>query len=369
MVQWPPAENEHWVPRGEQEEKAMTALTFGLFDHLDRRQAPLTQIYEERLQLLAAADAAGFYCYHVAEHHMTPLGMAPSPGIFLAAVVQRTRRLRCGPLVYLLPLYHPLRLIEEICMLDNLSNGRLDVGVGRGISPYELAYFGVNTAESRDIFEEALAVLVAGLSGARLTHRGEYYRYRDVPMELQPVQQPYPPLWYGASSQEAALWAGQRGLQVVGGGPNALLRETMQYYRDAWEKPCQDSARYNPQVQTPLMGALRHVYVAETDAEAEAAARPAYRFWYNSLVKLWRDFRSTPIAFTDDLEVARQRNAAIVGSPDTVREQVARFAEESGCNYLVCSFAFGTLTHEQAARSLDLFATKVMPAFTHATGV
>jgi alkanesulfonate monooxygenase SsuD/methylene tetrahydromethanopterin reductase-like flavin-dependent oxidoreductase (luciferase family) len=342
----------------------MALLSFGLFDHLDRRQAPLPQIYEQRLQFLEAADAAGFYCYHVAEHHMTPLGMAPSPGIFLAAAAQRTRRLRLGPLVYLLPLYNPLRLIEEICMLDNLSGGRLDVGVGRGISPYELGYFGVGAFESRDMFEEALAVLVAGLSNEWLSHRGEYYRYRDVPMELRPVQRPYPPLWYGASTREAALWSARRGMHVVGAGPNTGLREVMQVYRETWEEYRQTSESFNPQADTPMMGALRHVYVAETDQAAETAARPAYRFWYNSLVKLWRHFRSTPIAFTEDLDIACQRDVAIVGSPETVSERVARFAEESGCNYLVCSFAFGDLSHEQVMRSIDLFASKVMPAFS-----
>src|SRR5438132_2929835 len=120
----------------------MPPITFGLFDWIDRRDAPLADLYEERLQLLEAADAAGFFCYHLAEHHATPLGMAPSPGMFLAAAAQRTRRIRLGPLVYLLPLYEPLRLLEEICMLDHLSRGRLEIGVGRGVSPYEVSYFG-----------------------------------------------------------------------------------------------------------------------------------------------------------------------------------------------------------------------------------
>ena len=349
--------------KGEAKETGVGSITFGLFDHLDRRQVPLTQLYEERLQFLAAADTAGFYGYHLAEHHMTPLGMAPSPGIFLSAVAQRTTRLRFGPLVYLLPLYHPLRLIEEICMLDQLSGGRLDLGVGRGISPFELGFFGVGIMESRDMFEESLQVLVAGLGNEHLSHRGAYYRFRDVPMELRPVQQPYPPLWYGASTQQAAVWAAQHGMHVVGGGPNQVLREVMHAYGQTWEAHRQAAGRLNPQVDRPMLGALRHVYVADTDEEAQAVARPAYHLWYNSLVKLWRDFRANPIAFTDDLDVARQRQVAMVGSPDTVRAEVAQFVEESGCNYLVCSFAFGTLTHEQVLRSLDLFATKVMPAF------
>ena len=115
--------------------------------------------------------------------------MAPSPALFLTAAAQRTRRIRLGPLVYLLPLYHPLRLIEEVCMLDHLSGGRLDLGVGRGVSPYELGYFGVDAAASRAIFNEALGVLIAGMTQARLTFEGEHYQYHDVPMELHPLQQ------------------------------------------------------------------------------------------------------------------------------------------------------------------------------------
>ena len=105
-------------------------MDLGIFDHLDRREMPLDEFYESRLRLLEKYDAAGFAAYHLAEHHMTPLGLAPVPGIFLAAATQRTRRIRLGPCVYCLPLYNPLRLIEEICMLDHLSRGRFDFGVG-----------------------------------------------------------------------------------------------------------------------------------------------------------------------------------------------------------------------------------------------
>jgi alkanesulfonate monooxygenase SsuD/methylene tetrahydromethanopterin reductase-like flavin-dependent oxidoreductase (luciferase family) len=113
----------------------MTDVDFGLFDWIDRGTAPLTQLYEDRLQLLEAADSAGLFCYHLAEHHATPLGMAPSPALFLTAARQRIQRIRLGPLVYLLPLYDPLRLIEEVSMLDQLSGGRLELGIGRGVSP------------------------------------------------------------------------------------------------------------------------------------------------------------------------------------------------------------------------------------------
>src|SRR5215470_6867094 len=110
--------------------------------------------------------------------------MAPSPALFLTAATQRTRRIRFGPLVYLLLLYDPLRLIEEVAMLDQLSGGRLELGIGRGVSPYELRNFGVDPEKSRAMFEEGLAVLLAGLTMQRLNYEGTYYQYRDVPMEL-----------------------------------------------------------------------------------------------------------------------------------------------------------------------------------------
>ena len=106
-------------------------MKFGIFDHLDAA-GPLAQ-FDERLRL-TSLRAAGIHALHVAEHHATPLGMAPSPSVFLAAVAQRTKTLRFGPLVYT-ALYHPLRLTDEICMLDQMSGGRLELGVGRGVSP------------------------------------------------------------------------------------------------------------------------------------------------------------------------------------------------------------------------------------------
>jgi alkanesulfonate monooxygenase SsuD/methylene tetrahydromethanopterin reductase-like flavin-dependent oxidoreductase (luciferase family) len=107
-------------------------MDFGNFDHLYRNDLPLGEFYEQRLRMIEAYDAAGFYSYHLAEHHFTPLGMAPSPSVFLASIAQRTKRLRFGSRVYALPMHHPLSVFEEICMLDHLSNGRLDVGFGRG---------------------------------------------------------------------------------------------------------------------------------------------------------------------------------------------------------------------------------------------
>src|SRR5262249_41676050 len=122
-------------------------MKFGVFDHMDDAGGPLGQLYADRLELVEAYDRSGSYGYHLAEHHSTPLGCAASPGLFLAAMTQRTKTLRFGPLVYLLPFYHPLRLIEEICMLDQMSGGRLELGIGRGVSPFETRAYGLDFAQ------------------------------------------------------------------------------------------------------------------------------------------------------------------------------------------------------------------------------
>src|SRR5258708_36041939 len=150
-------------------------MKFGVFDHLDRNDLPLRDFYEQRLKIVEAYDRGGFYSYHAAEHPATRLGLAASPSVFLAAVAQRTQRLRCGPLVDTLPLHHPLRVVEEICMLDQMSGGRLDLGVCRGISPIETAYFGINPEHRQKMYLEALQIVQQALTSRTLTFHGAFY--------------------------------------------------------------------------------------------------------------------------------------------------------------------------------------------------
>src|SRR5258707_3232067 len=163
-------------------------MQFGIFDHLDDSGVPLGQHFEDRLRLIEAYDRAGFCAYHLAEHHNTALGYAPSPSVFLAAVAQRTKHLKFGPMVYLLPLYHPLRLIDEVCMLDQMSNGRFLYGVGRGISPIEVGFYGVDFATGAEQFRQAFEATRLGFTEYRLTFHGKYYDFANVPVPMKPMQ-------------------------------------------------------------------------------------------------------------------------------------------------------------------------------------
>ncbi len=333
-------------------------MKFGVFDHMDRAGLGLGRQFEDRLKLIELYERAGFHAYHLAEHHATPLGMAPSPSVFLAAVAQRTTTLRFGPLVYTLNLYHPLRLIDEICMLDQMSGGRLELGVGRGISPYEVGYYGVDPATGPERFAEILSVVLKGLTEKRLSHAGKHFTFDDVPMEMQPLQRPYPPLWYGANSLESAdRLAGQSLNVVVGMNPEGVGAFAARY-RAAWNTLGHDKATL------PFIGLSRHVVVGDTDHEARSAAKRAYALWYDALLHLWRAHGvGLPRQMIPaDFENALDGGYIVAGSAGTVRDRLKRDNDVAGINYCLCRLAFGDLSFEESRRSVELLAGEVMPA-------
>ena len=342
-------------------------LTFGIFDHMERQHnIPLDQQFRERLDLVALADRLGFWGYHLAEHHFTPLSVAPSQGAFLAAAAQRTAAIQLIPTVYCLPFYHPLRLLEEVAMLDNICDGRLQVGVGRGISKLEHQLWGRDIADSGAHFAEAFDVLVEGLTHDRLTFQGQHYAFHDVPMTLHPKQQPYPPFWYPGNLEYAA----RRNLNYLGGGPLNHLPAQAARYREVSEEHRADSARLNPHVARPKVGAVKVVFVADTDAEAEAVARRAFKVRANNWPKPGyaeddgTDTGNRPSTqhpgFGGDYDLATKVEALITGSPKTVGDYVRAFAAESGMDYFVAAFQWGDLTHKQAAHSMELFAAEIL---------
>jgi alkanesulfonate monooxygenase SsuD/methylene tetrahydromethanopterin reductase-like flavin-dependent oxidoreductase (luciferase family) len=339
-------------------------MQFGIFDWIDRNRLPLSDLYEQRLQCLEYADEAGFYCYHLAEHQATPLGMAPSPSVFLSAASQRTQRIRLGPLVYLLPLYNPLRLLQEICMLDNLSRGRLEVGIGRGVSPYELAFFNTTPPQARGMFREALDILTAGFTNGEVSYSGEYYSLKSVRLHLEPFQRPYPPLWYPTDNTNSITWLAQEGLNTITHyPPMATMRRLFDLYKQVWQEHRTNPKRLNAHVVDPKYGIVRHVYVAETDAQALQDARAAFAdFIYNfNYLRVVNNDTSGRAAYLADFDARLAEGLHVVGSPDTVKTQVQEHIRITGSNYFVGSFFFGTLTTEQMLRSLRLFAEEVMP--------
>ncbi len=226
--------------------------------------------------------------------------------------------------------------------------------MGRGIVPYEMAYFNLHHLETEEIYREALEVILQGLTSDVLDHRGARYTYRRVPMILRPFQQPHPPLWYGLGHAAGAEWAATNKVNVITNNTCEQSAPLFDRYREVWE-------RKHGGTPMPKLGMSRHIVVAPTDARAEALARPNYAVWYANLTKLWRDFGALPIRFARDFDEARQRGIAIAGTPARVREEIERQIAASRCTYFVCRLMFGDMAHAEAAASIDLFAAEVMP--------
>ena len=333
-------------------------MKFGVFDHLDDAGVPHSELFAGRLKLAEAYDRAGFHAYHLAEHHGTPLGCAASPGLFLAALAQRTSRLRFGPMVYLLPFYHPLRLIEEVCMLDQMSGGRLELGIGRGVSPFETANYALDFAQTQPMYHEAFQVLLQGLASDELSFAGKFYRFDNVPMILHPVQRPHPPLWYGVGIPENADWPAQHDVNILALGPRAVVRPIFERYHATRRKLGKSD--------TTLYGVGRHVVVAETDAEALAVARRAYPRWRTSFFWLFARHGAAPRThahYPQTFDELAALGTAVAGSPATVREFIAADVKATGANYWTPWLAFGDMTTAEALHSIDLFGREIMPAF------
>ncbi len=332
-------------------------MHFGVFDHVDESGLDQADHYETRLKLVEALDRLGFDSYHTAEHHGTPLGLAPSPSVYLSAVIQRTQRLKIGPLVYLPALYHPMRLVEEICMLDQMSRGRLQVGLGRGAVWIEQKIYDIDPGTVPERYREALEILTQAFSQEVVDYQGRYYAVDQFPMVLKPYQRPRPPFWYGLSSPDSAVWCADNDVNAVCMTPAGVARRPFDRYREEWDK------RGRPAGAIPVLGLNRHIVVADTDALAEKIASAAYLKWRNSFSWLW-DQKGVPFPFPypETFEAHAAAGLSIAGSPATVRDYLAREIETAGANGVLGHMIFGSIAYEDAQRSLELFAGEVMPA-------
>ena len=335
-------------------------MEFGVIDHVDRQDRPIHETYDSRLKLLELYDKAGFSTYHLTEHHFTPLGLAPSPLIFMAAAARITQRIRFAPLVLIATLYNPLRLAAEICMLDHLTKGRFEIGTGRGVSPLELGFYNVAEADAPALYNEAITVLMAALTRDVVDYHGKYFDFTNVPIEMKPFQLPHPPLWYATNSPESAARAACQNMNIVTLLPAAGARKVVDAYMEAWNAAFGTGCGH-PRATLPKAGITRLLYVGENDAQAAERGMFGYRGFYDKVAYLWRKFGVKHQAL-DEISKAGP-DTIITGTPATVRAAIAEQLEISGANYFVPRFAYGDLTHDESVRSLELFVGEVMPHF------
>ena len=375
------------------------ALQFGVFDHIEPvSNMSLNEIYKLRMQQIEVLDQKGFYAYHLAEHHTPAVhSLAPSQNVFLAAASQRTTQIKLAPCVYVLPLHHPLRLIEEISMLDHLSNGRLEIGVGRG-GVMEAFFWGQDDDSDSNYqrYLETLAVIRKGLSSEYLTFQGDFHQFDKLPMRLGPVQKPFPPMWYMRNAETAAL----EGMNTVIVGTLESLKTETQRYQQVW-KSTHGEGSLNEQGQDPKIGLVVHMVVADTDEEAINLASPAWDKYKWNLAAPRRieaekrgltQFQTSkdgsfgfvgdrpanlPARETrKDIEAEIERfdqqsnrkdptrlgGVALAGSPKSVARYLEEYIE-TGANYFVCSFQWGDIDHQTAMNSINLFSEHILPQY------
>jgi len=333
-------------------------LRCGIFDHLDDDGQDAARQYEDRLKLIEVCDSLGFYAYHLAEHHCTPHGRGPSPNLFLSSVAQRTRRLRFGPLVLLLNLYHPLRAFEEICMLDQLSGGRLEVGIGRGSQPIEWGYFGISADAAPSRYTEASEILNIALKGHTLSYQGHHFELSEIPLTLKPHQRPYPPTWIASNRAESAQWAAANGANLACIGPACVVRNVTDAYRS---HRSHNTAAHG---RKPLLGLARMVVIAKSDRDAHVAAETAYRRWLESFKFLYElNAIPTPPALPLTFDAALESELCVVGTPASVRQLLLEQMEVAGANYLLCQLAFGNLPLDISLGTAAAIKAEILDSF------
>jgi hypothetical protein len=227
-----------------------------------------------------------------------------------------------------------------------------------GAVPHELRHHGVDPSLAVPMYREALQVLLQALTQPSVDFQGQYYTYKDVPMVLAPVQRPHPPLWYGVSAADAAVWPAQNAVNIVCNGPVGRVAEIAARYRAEW------ASQGKPASALPCIGLSRAVVIGETDEEALEQARVGWKRYSESFYVLWKRHGSMPqyARTPEDFAEMIEAGTGFAGTVSTVRDALVKQARETSVNYVVSRFAFGDMSQAQALRSATLFATEIMPA-------
>ena len=302
------------------------------------------EVIEQALWEVDYAEAGGYGSVWIAEHHLSSFGLVGAPSVYAAAVAQRTRRVRIGYAVAVLPLHHPLRLAEEIAWVDNLSHGRLLVGAGCGFSPYELGAFGVPLDERRARFEEGFGILRGALAGETFSHAGRFWNIPPVTLRPRPFRGCAPPFLRAGSSPEALRQAALEGLPALLGLASVeRIAECVAAYRAQRRELGRSAAEIDEEVAE--LRVLRRVVVAGSDQEALADARQALR---------WEEGNA-------ENEEAEEITGGCIGTAATVLRQLLAL-RALGLRHVIAWLNFGDMPFTKVRRSMERLGREVMPA-------
>lgn len=342
-------------------------MRFGIFSIVDHYPTELSRstqrFYEELLEQVEVAESLGFDSFWIAEHHFHEYGAVPRPPIWMAAAAQRTKRIKLGSAVVVLPFDNPLRIAEDYAMVDTISGGRLMLGVGSGYLKHEFEGFGINPEEKRDRFDEALEIILKAWSGERFSFQGRFNNVSNVQLNTVPLQRPHPTVAIAILRNDAAKHVGARGMPVML-IPYATtekmeeLSDTISVYRHSFSEARQLTAGAGTGIRSHEHGPRAifalHTHCAETTQQAlSEASEPMDRYVRTRLYAKQRSF-----------DLLDEKKLIAVGDPNKVIE-VLKVYEQAGLTDFLSISNFGGMPHKQVLSSLNLLSKHVMPSFEH----
>lgn len=345
-------------------------MDFALFSHIPwpEENTPRS-LYSDLLEQAVVGEELGFKAIWLAEHHFTRYGLGASSLVIASNIAARTNRIRLGTAVLIPPLHHPVRLAEDTATLDLLSDGRLDVGFGRGASTSEYGNFGVDHAESQARYREAIEIVETLWTTRDCTINGKYYSVKHLNLVPTPLQQPHPPVYVAATrSLESLDFVASTGRRLIIGvvldTPDAM---------DLLKRFLDQAQSGGHSVEASDVPFFRYFYVAETAEQAHRDAREALNWTLD--INTWRrefsqgsevyekiaDYRQRRTEFPPSYEYLAEHRA-FIGTPDQCAQQIQAL-HDVGVRYFGCNFAFGGLDQKKQLKSMELFAREVMPRF------
>jgi alkanesulfonate monooxygenase SsuD/methylene tetrahydromethanopterin reductase-like flavin-dependent oxidoreductase (luciferase family) len=327
-------------------------MEFGIFhEFFSTQSASQAEAFAQSFAQIEAAEGWGLDVVWLAEIHMNPRrSLLTAPLAVASAIAARTRRIKIGTAVQILPLGHPLRLAEETATIDQISRGRLIFGVGRSAFPRAYDAYGISYEESEDRFAESLDIIIKAWTAPNAAHRGRYYSFDNFTLVPRPVQQPHPPIRIAASRPETYAAIGRLGyplFSAVRASPLSQLAAQTRAYREAWA-----SAGHPGHGQAYLQVPI---YVGETRAAALADAEKGMMQFSSYRA----DLRRGPMRYDEVL-----REKGIAGSPEMVIDRLEQLREEAQLDGVSAEINPGSmLSHEQVLSSLRLYCEEVMPRF------
>jgi alkanesulfonate monooxygenase SsuD/methylene tetrahydromethanopterin reductase-like flavin-dependent oxidoreductase (luciferase family) len=363
----------------------VSTIAFGVWDSFGdiESYSSAAEAYEQHLRDAVLAEKLGYCSYFFIEHQNAPYAYVSSPNVYLAALARETSSLRFGPMVYQLPMHHPIRLAQDAAMVDNLSKGRLEFGAGYGIHAHEFMRWELPFHERREMGEELMEIVLQAWTQETVTYKGKYWSFDEALPKPKPYQQPYPPVWLGAHSKTSLDYAARKNFHV---GQNIdtddVIAQKFAYFRRAWK----EQGHAGPEPRTLI---ARHVHVAATDEQAREQAEPYLLKGFFGGGSAMQKIAATRIGFGGDPRMTGgERNPdieergrvfgeltksydfwvdngiAIVGSPETVvrrlRDQQARL----GYDIFLAQHQLADMPRAQAIASLELFGKEVIPALS-----